>query len=151
MTDFEEAVAVLGREIGLELQVRDGVASFDATVDVEAGVSMRIDLTHLPETRRVVVSACVGELPQEGGEALCRTLLEANHLFEGTGGGTFSVDPETQQIRFEFCGELDLIGGAEDETIMEYFLNVADSWRKRIAEPAEITISEMPHFRFLMV
>ena len=150
MTDFEEAMAVLGRELGLELQVRDGVASFDAMVDVASGASMRIDLTHVPERRGVMVSAHVGELPQEGGEELCRTLLEANHLFEGTGGATFSVDPETQQIRFEFCGMLDLIGDSEDEKLMENFLNIAESWRKRIAEPSEIKMDAMPHFYYLM-
>ena len=98
----------------------------------------------------MLVSAIVGELPQEGGEELCRTLLEANHLFEGTGGATFSVEPETQQIRFEFCGILDLIGDAEDEKLMENFLNIAESWRKRIAEPSEIKMDAMPHFYYLM-
>ena len=151
MTDFEEAIAVIGSELGLELQVHDGVASFDATVDMASGASIRIDLTHLPEKQKVLVSARLGELPQEGGEALCRTLLEANNFFEGTGGATFSVEPETQQISLEFCSPLNVIGDADDVKLVEYFLNIAESWRKRIAEPSEISLSEMPHFRFIMV
>ncbi len=97
MTDFEELIAVLGRELGIKLQIRDGVVSFDAVVDVDAGASIGVDLTYLPDGQRILASADLGEQPQkEGG---CRALMEANHLFAGTGGTTLAVEPESRHVR----------------------------------------------------
>lgn len=150
MKDFEEAVAVFGKVLGLELREKDGAVSFDAVVDTEAGVAMRIDVVHFPETKNMLVSADLGELPQEGEETFCRTLMEANHLYEGTGGATLSVEKETRHVRFEFCIPLVLLGNEPGPVYLERFLNAAESWRKHLASPPETSIGFMPHFMYIM-
>lgn len=150
MKAFEEAVAVFGKVLGLELQEKDGAVSFDAIVDAEAGVALRIDVVHFPETKNMLVSADLGELPRDGEERLCRTLMEANHLFEGTGGATLSVERETRHVRFEFCIPLVLLGNEPGPVFLERFLNAAESWRKLLLAPPETTIGFMPHFMYIM-
>ncbi len=150
MKDFEEAIAIFGRELGIELHENDGVVSFDAIVDVDAGVALRIDVVHFPESKSMLVSADLGELPQEGEDALCRNLMEANHLFEGTGGATLSVESESRHVRFEFCVPLVLLGIEVSSVFLERFLNTAESWRKRIAAPPETPLGLMPHFMYVM-
>ncbi len=148
MTDFEELIAVLGRELGIKLQIRDGVVSFDAVVDVDAGASIGVDLTYLPDGQRILASADLGEQPQK--EGVCRALMEANHLFAYTGGATLSVEPESRHVRIEICCPLALLLNDGGIMFLERFLNVAESWRKHLAEPTENTSDIMPHFKYIM-
>lgn len=150
MKDFEEAVAIFGKELGIELQENDGAVSFDAIVDVDAGVALQVDVVHIPENKSMLVSADLGELPQEGEDTLCRTFMEANHFFEGTGGATLSVEHESRHVRFEFCIPLVLLGNEVDSVFLERFLNAAERWRKHLTAPPETAIGFMPHFTYIM-
>ncbi len=148
MKEFDELIAVLGRELGIEFQIREDAVSFDAVVDVEAGASIGVDLTYLPEGQRILASADLGELPREDG--FCRTLMEANHLFAFTGGATLSVEPESRHVRIEICCPLVLLRKDGGVMFLERFLNIAESWRKHLTEPSETTINTMPHFKYVM-
>ena len=148
MTDFEELIAVLERELGIKLQLHDGMVSFDAVVDVVAGASIGVDLTYVPAEQKILASADLGE--QSLDEALCRTLMEANHLFAGTGGSTLSVEPESHHVRIEICSPLVLIREEGGTLFLERFLNIAESWRKHLAGLTETTIDTMPRFKYVM-
>ncbi|MBQ7179582.1 MAG: type III secretion system chaperone [Victivallales bacterium] len=80
-------VKELGSRIGIELAFdADGICAFKAD-------DMVIVLHNLNDYEIALVGD-IGEPPLDGLESLYRTMLEANHLFGGTGGATISFDAE---------------------------------------------------------
>ena len=77
----------LGARIGIELAFdADGICAFKAD-------DMVIVLHNLDDYEFALVGD-IGEPPLDGLERLYRMMLEANHLFGGTGGATISFDAE---------------------------------------------------------
>lgn len=85
--------------------------------------------------------APVADLPPENPERLYRVLLEANHIFEGTGGATLSVNPDGGFVYL--CRQLDSRPLNVDELAgaLDGFLDTLVAWRTFIGEyrarPAE--------------
>lgn len=95
---FEDIVEILGRTFGLELEVVQDTTVFDVASE-DGGTKVRVIVQDVSERKLVLMSADLGELPPEGGERLCRTMLEANNLFEGTAGATLALDAATGRFR----------------------------------------------------
>ena len=98
--DFEQLIQEFGARYGIEgLAANDGAAAI--TVD-----GIRLDIIHAkpsdaPAAKGLlvdVVLACavIGEPPSEGADDFAGTLLRANFLFRGSGGGTLCQNPETK-------------------------------------------------------
>ncbi len=104
---FEETMDSLGAELGFPLSVLDGKASFEAS-SAKGGEPMDIEIKELLEGEIAVITADLGALPEEGAEELMRAMLEANHIFDGTGGASFSVDDGRvkleRYVRFQELG-----------------------------------------------
>ncbi len=136
---FPELVDAFGKMIGVELASVDGAVTL--AVD-----EMPVVIQELAELDSVALMGQIGEPPPEGLEQLLSALLDANHLFAGTGGGTLSRDPETGA--FHLCRMLPLaITDAEAfSAAMERFVNVMETWRKLIADyrPAVASAADEP-------
>ena len=98
--DFNQLVEGFAARFGVEgLAVADGTAAI--TVD-----GIRLDIIHAkpsdaPAAKGLlvdVVLACaeIGQPPAEGADDFAGTLLRANFLFRGSGGGTLCQNPETK-------------------------------------------------------
>ena len=90
--------------------------------------------------------APVAELPPEKPERLYRALLEANHVFQGTGGATLSVNPDGGFAYL--CRQFDSRALDVDElaSALDGFLDTLEAWRTFIVEyrsrPAEEETAE---------
>ena len=119
---FEEQVKALGNKIGVTLQV-DDEGTCVLSVD-----DMTVTLQSIPEVESVGFWGEIGEPPPQGLEKLLSAMLEANHMFRGTGGATISRDSETG--RFFLCRILDLrsLDAEAFAAALERFVNVLEAW-----------------------
>lgn len=119
---FEEHVKALADKIGVPLKV-DDEGTCVLSVD-----DMMVTLQSIPEAESAGFWGEIGEPPPQGLERLFSAMLEANHMFKGTGGATISRDSETG--RFFLCRLLDLrsLDAEAFAAALERFVNVLEAW-----------------------
>ena len=79
--NFEELIAGVGKAIGMELTVQDGLCGVNAD-------GVPIIMRYIESYGIVYIHADLGEPPPQGLEALYRKVLESNHAFQATSGAT---------------------------------------------------------------
>ena len=126
---FEDAIKSLGAEFGVDLEPEDGAVSFAIAGD--DGDSVDIVVREAEDRESADISADLGELPAAGGDALLLEMLEANHLFGGTGGASLSVDG--MRAKLERRVPLTELGRGEGSRVLAPFLATAGRWRGIIA------------------
>ena len=90
---FEDAIAALGEEFGVELSAEDGrTASFEVSSDGGDFEPVDFTFTYEPEGEMLLISADAGAVDLEGGDEPLLKMLEANHMYSGTEGASFSLD-----------------------------------------------------------
>lgn len=127
---FEDAIKSLGKEFGVELAPEDGVAAF--TVSGDGGDSVEIVVREVEGHAAADVSADLGELPAEHLEGLLMAMLEANHLFGGTGGASLSVEGTRAKLERRF--PLAELGRGEGGSVLVPFLATVREWRDAVAQ-----------------
>ncbi len=122
---FEDAVKSLGAEFGTELGTKEGLAAFTASGDDGEGID--VTLSQVESDDSADISADLGELPSQGVEDMMMKMLEANHLFGGTGGATLSV--EGDRVKLERRVPLTDLARGEGAGLLAQFLATARDWR----------------------
>jgi len=122
---FEDAMATLGKELGVDLSVEDGAAWFLATPE-DGGRQIEVSISVMDDGDSVALCADLGEMPSEGASELMLRMLEANHLFSSTGGATLSVDDGRVKLE-RYVGLVNFERG-EGANIIAPFLNTAKIW-----------------------
>lgn len=126
--EFTEILTELGKALGLEL-------SPDSEGACVLGVDdhMSVTIQNLDEVSRLAVWAKIGEPPPQGLERLLSAMLEANHLFQGTGGATISRDGEGN---FFLCQLFDLrcLDGKDFTDALERFVNTLEAWQRMLED-----------------
>lgn len=135
---FEEHIEALGREIGVELGVNNDGACVLSVDD------MTVTLQNLPEFESVGFWGEIGEPPPQQLEKLLSVMLEANHMFKGTGGATISRDSETG--RFYLCRLLDLrsLDAAAFNGALERFVNTLEAWIALVRDFRDVVPTVLP-------
>ena len=83
-----------------------------------------------PETRTVVLFSEIGDLPADGREAFYEQALKANWLFQGGGGATLAINPETDGLALNRALPMDLLDGEAFVELVREFLAVLCRWRQ---------------------
>jgi len=122
----------LGRELGVPLVVEDGAASFEAQPGGEGGTTVDVTITAMDDGAFADMTADLGELPAEGAESLMLRMLEANHLFAGTGGASLSVEDGRAKLerRVRLCD----LGRGEGANVVLPFVATAGTWAELVAD-----------------
>ena len=123
---FEEVMESLGGELGLPLVPEDGAVAFEAE---RGGDAMSVTISDAGEFAEL--SADLGELPLDGREEILFRMLEANHLFEDTGGASLSAGDGRANL--ERRVPLFTLGRGDGVRIVAPFLETAWKWRGVIA------------------
>jgi Tir chaperone protein (CesT) family len=93
MIDMSEQASALmkalGENFGLELQT-DNAGACAMRIDDRVDVTLRYE----PNPPSLLAYAPIGELPHEGVEGVLRGLLEANHVWDGSRGATWSLSAD---------------------------------------------------------
>lgn len=131
---FEDAVASLGRDLGIDLAVEDGVAEFVAA-SADGGEQIDVTISELDDGVSAALCADLGEMPAKGADGLMLRMLEANHLFSATGGASLSVEDGRAKLE-RYVGIAALQRG-DSARIVPPFVATARTWRRLIAGEEE--------------
>lgn len=126
--EFKELIEGFSKKIGVTLHVdEDGTCAL-AIDDMEVTVQL------VDDARSLVFFGRIGAPPPQGLESLLMAMLDANHLFKGTGGGTISHDAETGD--FYLCRAVPLDQLDLDAFIAQFekFVNVLELWQRLLAD-----------------
>ena len=127
---FEDAMASLGDELGLPLEIEDGKAGFVASFDDDGEEPVSVEISDDGDEGYAVVSADLGKLPSDDIEAFATRMLEANHLFAGTGGAALAVDGD--RVLLERRVRIDALARGEGANVMYPFVDSALAWRRNL-------------------
>lgn len=129
---FEDAMASLGKELGLPLEIENGKAGFEASFGDDGEEPVSVEISADGDDDFVVVSADLGEMPSDDIESLATRMLEANHLFAGTGGSSLSV--EGDRALLERRVRLEDIARGEGANVIYPFIASAISCRRNLLD-----------------
>lgn len=138
---FEDAIASLGRGLGIDLVVEDGVAEFVAA-SADGSEQIEVTISVLDDGVSALLCADLGEMPAKGSDRLMLRMLEANHLFGATGGATLSVEEGRAKLE-RYVGIVAFQRG-DGARIVKPFLEMARKWRSLVAgedEPEESAVT----------
>jgi hypothetical protein len=120
---FSALLADFGKKIGIADLAPDEAGycclAFDEVV---------VNLEFNEASDQLFLSSHVGDLPDDGREALYEQLLEANYFFRGTNGAVLSVDTPSKQVVLLHQTPTVTLDGGSFETLIENFVNVAERW-----------------------
>ena len=135
---FEELIEALGRQINVPLTV-DADGACVISVD-----DLTVTLQNVSEADSVGLWGAIGEPPPQGIEKLLSAMLEANHMFAGTGGATISRDPANG--RFFLCRLMDVrcLDAETFATALERFVNTLESWVAMVRDYRETASDAKP-------
>ena len=129
--EFEDAIASLGRDIGLDLVAEDGSVGFVAT-SADGGERIDVSISAMDDGVSAVLCADLGAMPDKGSAQLMLRMLEANHMFDSTGGATLSVEDGRSSLA-RYVSIIALHRG-EGAKIVPTFIETARIWRRLIAD-----------------
>ena len=85
-------------------------------------------LTYEPEGEMLLISADAGEVDLEGGDEPLLKMLEANHMYSGTEGASFSLDGRRAKLERLICLETFCREGGK--SILMSLLRSVQAWRE---------------------
>ena len=82
----------------------------------------------------LLLRAEIGDLPEDGREPLLTAVLEANHLYGGTGGGTLALEPGVPRLLLQKYTWFDRLDPDAVPDLLTRFAATAASWRRLLAD-----------------
>lgn len=94
----------------------------------------------------LLLRAEIGDLPETGREPLLTAVLEANHLYAGTGGGTLALEPGAPRLVLQKYTWFERLDPDAVPDLIARFAATADSWRRLLADysPASSASPDSP-------
>lgn len=128
--EFKDLLKALSEHLGGGVNLTPHDGTVDLSVD-----DMHLSVTGSDETSSVSFVGIVGELPPgKRSERLFKALLEANHLFAGTGGATFSINGKDGVITLNRSLSYDMLTGETFCEALTLFVNTLESWIRLVAD-----------------
>ena len=125
---YEELTAALAAKFGIEGLVReDGVCS----VEIDG---MIVSLVHIEDADALALHGIVGDPPPESEGRFGAMLLQANNMFQGTGGATLSQDPQSKEYALQRQFPLALLDADSLAAELEKFVNLLEHWKGILAD-----------------
>ena len=124
---FGDLVEGLGAKLGVEIEDAGGAVAFEIDGETVVLQQANDDL--------VLVHADLGEISPDRRDAFALAALEANFLYNGTGGATLAVNPADAHLhlqKYNWLGRMDVEKAVD---MLSRFAETAAAW-KRIASDA---------------
>ncbi len=122
---FDDLLASLGERLGAEIEDAGGAAA----VEVDGVPVILRDAGDI-----LLLHAEVGEIPPDGRESILAAAMEANWLYEGTGGGTLAVNPADGRLHLEKYTWFDRLVPDDTLSMIERFVATVETWRKILSD-----------------
>lgn len=122
---FGELIDVLGKRLGVEIE--DAGGAFALEIDGETVILQ--DAGEL-----LLVRAEVGEIPADGREGILASAMEANFLYQGTGGATLAVNPADGMLHLQKYNWMERIDAESALAAIGNMADTAAAWRRILAD-----------------
>ena len=123
---FGELIDGLGKNLGIELADEGGATA----VEVD-GIPV---VLHMANDDLLLIHADLGEIAPESRERVFAAAMEANFLYQGTGGSTLAVDSRDGHLHLQKYNWLDRLDAEKAAADIARFAETANVWMKLVAE-----------------
>ena len=130
---FGELIAELGKNLGIELTDEGGATA----VEID-GIPV---VLHAAGDDLILVHADLGEIPHENRERVFAAAMEANFLYQGTGGATLAVDPDSGRLHIQKYNWLERLDAEKAVTNLTRFADTVKAWKGVLADTAADSFS----------
>ena len=128
--DYEKFLAEVRKETGIEALTPDDGGLVTVNVDGK----YNLNLQFVEATGRILCFIEVAQLPSDAPKEAYRDLLAGGLFGKETGGGYFTLEPETETVVYNYFFDLDRAAEDVEDFIatLEKILQLCDIWSERI-------------------
>ena len=130
---FGEMVEALGKNLGIELADEGGATA----VEVD-GIPV---VLHMANDDLLLIHADLGEIAPENRDRVLAAAMEANFLYQGTGGATLAVDPDSGRLHIQKYNWLERLDAEKAVTNLTRFADTVKAWKGVLADTAADSFS----------
>lgn len=123
---FGELIDGLGKSLGIELTDEGGAAAVQVDGNPIVLQAAGDDL--------LLVHADLGEMDPETRERVVAAAMEANFLYQGTGGATLAVNPHDAHLYIQKYNWLDRLDTEKAVSGLTRFADTVKTWKELVAE-----------------
>ena len=121
--DYNELIAGFATKLGVEgITINDGITALNFD-------DMKVEIVHNEVDRSVLFYGVIGQGPIDDVPKYNAFLLQANFLFQGTGGATLSQNPRTKEYVLVRAFPLEYLDIDAFIAALEAFVNGLERWR----------------------
>lgn len=121
--DYQEIIKELSIALDMELDGSRGACGFEYG-DTEIILQDAGDL--------ILIRADLGLIPDAGMTEILRTAMDANYLYQGSGGGTFARNPYDGHLHLQYYNWLERLTAEKLIKFIEKLAETCDVWMKLI-------------------
>ena len=137
MEDYRNFLADVRKETGIEALTPDESGLVMVNVDEKYNVNLQF----VEATGKVLCFVEVAQIPADASKEVYRDLLAGGLFGKETGGGYFTLEPETETVVYNYFFDLETAAQDVEDFIhtLEKILQLCDIWAERIkAGPAHV-------------
>ena len=123
---FGELIDGIGKNLGVELVDEGGATAVQVDGNVVILQTASDDL--------LLIHADIGEIAPENRERVHAAAMEANFLYQGTGGATLAVDPHSGHLYLQKYNWLDRLDVEKAVESLTSFADTVELWKGLVAE-----------------
>ena len=128
---FGELIEGLGKSLGVEMTDEGGAAAVEAD-----GIPVVLQRA---SDDLLLVHADLGEVAPDSRERVLAAAMEANFLYQGTGGATLAVDPRDGHLHLQKYNWLDRIDMDKVLSGLTRFADTVKAWKGIASSPTAET------------
>lgn len=123
---FGEVIDGIGKNLGVELMDEGGATAVQVDGNVIILQTASGDL--------LLIHADIGEIAPENRDRVHAAAMEANFLYQGTGGATLAVDPHSGHLYLQKYNWLDRLDVEKAVESLTRFADTVKLWKGLVAE-----------------
>ena len=123
---FTRLVESLAEKLGIEITDEGGAAA--------VGIDGLTVLLHEADDDLLLLHADLGEIPAAGRDVLAVAALQANFLYQGTGGATLAINPRDGHLHIQKYNWLDRLDPDKVLDTLSRFADTSLKWQKLLSD-----------------
>ncbi len=122
---FDNLLESLSKSIGIAIEDAGGAAA----IEIDGTTIILQDAGNL-----LLLRADLGEIQESGREHLIAAAMEANYLYQGTGGSTLAINPEDGHLHIQKYNWIERLDPETTFDMLERFADTINTWRKIVVD-----------------
>ncbi len=131
---FHDLLNTLSKLLGSEIADEGGAAAVE--------IDGQNVLLHQADDDLLLIRADLGEIPADLREKIVAAAMEANYLYQGTGGATLAVNPNDGHLHLQKYNWLERLDADKVLDTLSRFADTALAWKKIISDVADAPLEQ---------